>query len=369
MGDLEHAWLDLERRDPRVLGEAARHQVRNPLHHVVRRVRGHAELRSSDDDVRLDLPAVTRPVDRRRSILRIAFGRAARRPTSRLSRCPAAKAIGRWRTDRARDRRTTAASAGSRPCVFIARAHGRASRIGHERHRRHLARPMARLTILLKDGEDLLAERHGVVGGRRPALCRGDGHDPTRQAAKAYRVMAILPGRSHTLARPLPQRVLARKPFYSARPHYAPFEIDTQYPAFKNTPRCGDQCHPPRRSDRRIRRPRDASAPLRPELVTGRAPIRRSKRSVDYIHPPRTLDARHVFVRHTDREVCGPPDHEDARPHLVELVSSEIPGGEARTEVVTPSGGSSVIGVGTALVPDFRACVCRPGKAGRLIRR
>ena len=48
---------------------------------------------------------------------------------------------------------------------------------GDERHRRHLTGPMARLTVLLEDWEDVLAEGDRVVGGGRLAMTRSDGHD------------------------------------------------------------------------------------------------------------------------------------------------------------------------------------------------
>src|SRR5229473_356241 len=70
MRDREGAGLDFQRRDPGVLGESARHDVVGPFQNALG---GNIVLWAFYDIVRLDLPTVGRPLDRRRRILRIAF--------------------------------------------------------------------------------------------------------------------------------------------------------------------------------------------------------------------------------------------------------------------------------------------------------
>ena len=61
VSDRQLARLELERRDPRVLREAARHCHAHPFDHVLRWPRGHLEVRQPDNQIGLDLPAVRGP--------------------------------------------------------------------------------------------------------------------------------------------------------------------------------------------------------------------------------------------------------------------------------------------------------------------
>ena len=176
MRDRQIARFDLERGNPRVLRESAGNDRGGPLDDVARRTRGHAELRSSDDDVGRQLPAIRGPFKWRRCILRIAFRRAGVHPlrdrvdVGLLERPIVGKGsvlrIGEPRRHLAGDD-SQFHRARPRPGLFV----------GQQRHRRDLARPMTRLTILLQDRKDVPGECDRSAG-RILRLCRpgGDQH-------------------------------------------------------------------------------------------------------------------------------------------------------------------------------------------------
>src|SRR5262245_57833553 len=77
-----------------------------------------------------------------------------------------------------------------------------------ERHRRHLPGAVARLTVLLKDGKDVLAEGDRIVSSRRAALTGGDSEDPDETGGQTIAEHATLlsvgsgltPSQTRTLA-------------------------------------------------------------------------------------------------------------------------------------------------------------------------
>ena len=157
----------LRRDNPHVFGKVHFHQNVLVGH---RAGRGHIEvLGHLDDHVRLDIPAVMKG-DRSRLVLRVAFHRAAVRPRTERHdfRVGQSLVVREMPVRRIREpgRHLPLDDSGLdrfRPRTRVL--------VGQERHRRDLARAMARLTVLLQNRQHMLVERDG--SSRRILLRHG----------------------------------------------------------------------------------------------------------------------------------------------------------------------------------------------------
>src|SRR5262245_35393882 len=145
--DREVTRLDLQRSDPCVFREAARHGDVCPLDHVVLRMSGYAERRATNDDIWLNEPAVLRPDDRSGRIFWISL-RAA--PAGPLGDCfdrglrqrTVVNEVAIARIGKPRRHLPALAlgldGAGPRARLFVR----------EKRHRRDLSRPVTTLAVL-----------------------------------------------------------------------------------------------------------------------------------------------------------------------------------------------------------------------------
>ena len=173
------ARTDLHRGDPRVLFKAAGNGDVSPLDHVSSRLGRDRELRTIDDDVRLNLPTVSGPFHRGGSFFRITLG------GSRVS--PARNGIDICLFERTVIRKVPVLSVrepGRHLACKHRALHGLRPRTGtfvaQERHGRRLAGTVAALAALLEQRLNVFVEGGGISCEGCPGEYSNDG-DPVKR--------------------------------------------------------------------------------------------------------------------------------------------------------------------------------------------
>src|SRR5262245_19157727 len=152
---------DLHGRDPGVFRDAARNGDVQPLDHIVLWICGNGELRAIHNDIRLDIPALSGPLNFRRRILRVAFLGSTVRPFgdsfdfSYFQRSIICEVTELWiRKPRKHFFRDNPGFLRFRPRAGVL--------VSEEGNRRDLPGPMEALTVLLQDRQDVFIKCHGL---------------------------------------------------------------------------------------------------------------------------------------------------------------------------------------------------------------